>query len=132
MLSAHVSGRAFFNARLKGGFVQGVGVMGVMCALVLGTDPPAAVPAFAVQTGQPCKTCHIGAFGPQLTPFGRNFKLNGYTLRAGDSFTVPVSAMAVASYVHTQKDQPEPPADHFGTNDNTALDEASIFLAGRS
>jgi hypothetical protein len=93
-------------------------------------SPAHAVPAFAVQTGQPCKTCHIGAFGPQLTPFGRQFKLNGYTLRAGDTFTVPVSAMAVASFVRTQKNQPQPPADHFATNDNTALDEASIFLAG--
>jgi hypothetical protein len=58
------------------------------------STPAAAVPAFAVQTGQACKTCHIGAFGPQLTPFGRQFKLNGYTLRAGDAFTLPVSAMA--------------------------------------
>jgi hypothetical protein len=89
-----------------------------------------AVPAFAVQTGQPCKQCHIGAFGPQLTPFGRNFKLNGYTLRAGDTFTLPVSAMAVASFVHTQADAPEPPAPHYAVNDNTTLDEASLFLAG--
>ena len=29
-----------------------------------------AVPAFAVQTGQPCQACHVGGFGPQLTPFG--------------------------------------------------------------
>jgi hypothetical protein len=98
--------------------------------LVLHTAPAAAVPAFAVQTGQPCKQCHIGAFGPQLTPFGRNFKLNGYTLRAGDTFTLPVSAMAVASFVHTQADAPEPPAPHYAVNDNITLDEASLFLAG--
>lgn len=89
-----------------------------------------AVPAFAQQTGQPCQACHIGAFGPQLTPFGRHFKLAGYTLRAGSEFTPPVSAMAIASFVHTQKDQAEPPAPHYSTNDNTTLDEASIFLAG--
>ena len=40
----------------------------------------AAVPAFAEQTGQPCVGCHVGGFGPQLTPFGRAFKLGGYTL----------------------------------------------------
>ena len=42
--------------------------------------PPmaSAVPSFARQTGQPCATCHT-AF-PELTPFGRRFKLNGYTL----------------------------------------------------
>ena len=98
-------------------------------AAVFHAAPAEAVPAFAVQTGQPCKTCHIGAFGPQLTPFGRQFKLNGYTLRAGDAFTAPISGMAIASFVHTQADQP-PPTSHFGTNDNTTLDEAAIFLAG--
>ena len=105
---------------------------GGLGTVVLGlvAHPAAAVPAFAVQTGQPCQTCHIGAFGPQLTPFGRQFKLNGYTLRAGDTFTPPISAMAVASFVHTQKDLPEPPAPHYATNDNTTLDEASLFLAG--
>jgi hypothetical protein len=129
MRPRHGLGRAFPNARRRESFVRGsafaVGALAVCYAL-----PAAAVPAFAVQTGQPCKTCHIGAFGPQLTPFGRQFKLNGYTLRAGNAFTVPLSGMAVASYVHTQKDQPEPPAEHFDTNDNTTLDEASIFLAG--
>ena len=36
-----------------------------------------AVPSFARQTGQPCATCHT-AF-PELTPYGRQFKLMGYT-----------------------------------------------------
>ncbi|MDE1979718.1 MAG: cytochrome c1 protein, partial [Betaproteobacteria bacterium] len=27
-----------------------------------------AVPAFARQTGQDCIACHVGGFGPQLTP----------------------------------------------------------------
>jgi len=38
--------------------------------------------------------------------------------------------MVVASFVHTQKDQPAPPAPHYAVNDNTTLDEASLFLAG--
>ncbi|MEY2843118.1 MAG: hypothetical protein RI920_1155, partial [Pseudomonadota bacterium] len=29
-----------------------------------------AVPSFARQTGQDCAACHVGAFGPQLTPYG--------------------------------------------------------------
>lgn len=123
-------GCAPLAARAQKNAVQ-IGIL--LIGLIFGISyaiPAGAVPAFAVQTGQPCKTCHIGAFGPQLTPFGRQFKINGYTLRAGDTFTLPVSAMAVGSFVHTQKDQPEPPADHFSTNDNTTLDEASIFLAG--
>jgi len=91
--------------------------------------PAAAVPAFAEQTGQSCKSCHVGAFGPQLTPFGREFKLRGYTLRTKD-FNIPLSAMAVASYVHTNKAQDEPPTDHSKTNNNLSFDEGSIFLAG--
>jgi hypothetical protein len=96
---------------------------------VLMTGNAAAVPSYAEQTGQPCASCHVGGFGPQLTPFGRAFKLSGYTIRSAE-FAVPVSAMAVFSFVHTSKDQAEPPAPHYSTNDNGGLDEASIFLAG--
>jgi hypothetical protein len=73
--------------------------------------------------------CHVGGFGPQLTPYGRDFKLKGYTDRV-TRLNVPLSAMAVASYVRTAKAQPEPPAAHFATNDNVALDQASVFFAG--
>ena len=98
-------------------------------ALWLTAGRVAAVPSFAVQTGQPCSACHIGGFGPQLTPFGRDFKLRGYTARA-NSFNVPISAMAVSSYTHTQADQASPPAAHYGVNDNTAIDQISLFIAG--
>lgn len=91
--------------------------------------PAAAVPSFAVQTGQPCNVCHIGGLGPQLTPFGRNFKLHGYTARAV-SFNVPVAAFIQGSYTRTAKDQEPPPAPHFGPNDNVAVDQISLFLAG--
>lgn len=37
-----------------------------------------AVPSFSRQTGFPCSTCHTTP--PELTAFGRQFKLNGYTL----------------------------------------------------
>jgi hypothetical protein len=86
-----------------------------------------AVPAFAQQTGQPCKSCHVGGFGPELTPFGREFKLGGYTLRAHAS--VPLAAMAIASFTHTRKDQ-DPAPEHLSRNDNVTLDEAAVFLAG--
>ena len=86
-----------------------------------------AVPAFAQQTGQPCKACHVGGFGPELTPFGREFKLGGYTLRAHAS--IPLAAMAIASVTHTSKDQ-NPPGEHLNRNDNVVLDQASLFVAG--
>src|ERR1700733_6700492 len=96
----------------------------------LSSPPASAVPAFAQQTGLRCQACHIGGLGPQLTDFGRKFKMGGYTQRVSDAFTPPVSAMAVASFVNTAKDQESPPADHYATNNNFTLDEASIFLAG--
>jgi hypothetical protein len=87
-----------------------------------------AVPAFAVQTGEPCAACHVGGFGPQLTAFGRDFKLKGYTPRS-NSFNVPLSAMAVASYMRTAEGQ-SPPTPGFTGNDNFALDQISLFFAG--
>jgi len=87
----------------------------------------AAVPAFADQTGQPCSACHVGGFGPQLTTFGRQFKILGYTART-QADTVPVSAMAIVSYLRTSADQPSAP--HYSPNNNVALDQISLFLAG--
>src|SRR6267154_5427968 len=98
--------------------------------LICASSAANAVPSFAEQTGQRCSACHVGGLGPQLTPFGRRFKLEGYTLRAGENFTLPLARMIVASFLHTQKDQPSPPIAHYGVNDNFALDQASIFLAG--
>jgi hypothetical protein len=53
--------------------------------LFVGTRQALAVPAFARQTGMSCAQCHT-AF-PELTPFGRQFKLNGYVLGAKDKVT---------------------------------------------
>lgn len=89
--------------------------------------PAEAVPAFAQQTGQPCKTCHVGGFGPELTPFGREFKIGGYTLRSKPS--VPVALIAIASFSHTRKAQ-SPAPEHLNQNDNLVLDQASLFAAG--
>jgi len=89
--------------------------------------PAKAVPAFAQQTGRSCAACHVGGFGPELTQFGREFKLGGYTLRLHGS--VPLSAMAVASWTQTNKNQ-VPPPEHLSRNDNLVLDQASLFVAG--
>ena len=96
-------------------------------AALLSSRSANAVPAFAQQTGQPCKSCHVGGFGPELTPFGREFKLGGYTLRAHSS--VPLAAMAIASFTRSAKAQ-NPPPEHLGRNDNLTLDEAAMFVAG--
>lgn len=100
--------------------------------------PAHAVPAYARQTGQDCIACHVGGFGPQLTAFGRAFKLGGYTLQGGSAkHNVPLSAMLVASYTHMAQPYGDtnyngPPPSGFSTNNNfTALQQASVFLAGR-
>jgi len=101
---------------------------------LFGARPARAVPSFAAQTGQPCAMCHIGAFGPQLTPFGRAFKIGGYTQDGGQgpAAHIPLAAFILSSFTRTQGSQPTPPADHFNTNDNPALDQISLFLAGRA
>src|ERR1700688_3264534 len=46
-----------------------------------------ALPSFARQPGHPCGTCHTSF--PSLTPFGRRFKLLGYTTGGGLYRTTP-------------------------------------------
>src|ERR1700731_4611715 len=61
--------------------------------LTIGFAPPAqALPSFARQTGQPCGTCHTDF--PALTPYGRRFKLLGYTAGGGEFRTTPFSSEA--------------------------------------
>src|ERR1700758_1880688 len=59
--------------------------------LTIGFAPPAqALPSFARQTGQPCGACHTDF--PALTPYGRRFKLLGYTPGGGEFRTTPFSS----------------------------------------
>ncbi len=61
--------------------------------LTIGFSSPAqALPSFARQTGQPCGTCHTDF--PALTPYGRRFKLLGYTTGGGEFRTTPFSSQA--------------------------------------
>ncbi len=88
-----------------------------------------AVPSFARQTGQPCAACHT-AF-PELTAFGRRFKLMGYTLEGGDSKLPPLTAMLMPGYTHTRAAQDAPPAPNLRTNDNIAVQQATGLYAGK-
>jgi hypothetical protein len=105
-------------------------MLGIMAGLV--TPAPArALPSFAEQTNQPCAACHVGAFGPQLKPYGREFKLYGYTATDGKPHFPPVAAIATGSFSNTKADQPGGAARWFAPNNNFALDEVSLFYAGR-
>ncbi len=98
------------------------------------------VPSFSRQTGLACSACHYQF--PQLTPFGRMFKLNGYTLTSlstigqpGDTTgreslklasIPPVAVMMVTGLTQTSKAQP-------GTQNGTVSfpQELSVFFAGQ-
>src|SRR3569833_963823 len=67
------------------------------------TQPAHALPSFARQTGQECAACHVGSFGPQLTPYGVRFKMEGYTDSDGKPGKIPLSAMLVQTWTRTSK-----------------------------
>ncbi len=99
-------------------------------AMLAFAAPASAVPAFAVQIGQPCQSCHVGGFGPQLTPFGRAFKLGGYTMRSGKT-NIPLSAMAVAALTRAvNPDAPTVPGESPRKQTTVKFEQGSIFVAG--
>ena len=101
-----------------------------LLAATLGTRQALALPSFAVQTGQPCATCHIGAFGPQLTPQGRDFKLHGYAATDGNDHGLPLAFTTQTSFTHTDAAKPGGAAPGFKPNDNFAFDSAAVYYAG--
>ncbi|CAL79924.1 putative cytochrome c family protein [Bradyrhizobium sp. ORS 278] len=64
--------------------------LAIALMVVDGNSPALSLPSFARQTGQPCGTCHTDF--PALTPFGRRFKLMGYTTGGGEYQTTPFSS----------------------------------------
>src|SRR6202035_6052987 len=103
----------------------------IAAVLIIGLTPRGAVslPLCARQTGQPCATCHTAFL--ELTPFGRRFKLGGYTLGGGDWTGPPFAVMLQApTFTHTEAGQEGGAAPHFGTNNNLALQQVSLFIGG--
>src|SRR5246127_3048392 len=99
--------------------------------LLLGLpDRGLALPSFARQTGFPCSQCHTLSFGPALTAYGREFKLNGYTFGTGEQ-PLPLALMVQGGLSRSETPQPASPAPHFADNDNLSIDQVSLFLATR-
>ena len=109
-------------------------------------SPGWAVPSFARQTGMACAACHT--VFPELTPFGREFKLNGYVLDnirqvtgidTADRQTLaissipPVSVMVQVSYTHTGKPLPDSavPDTHAKNGEVLFPQQVSLFYAGK-
>jgi hypothetical protein len=105
-------------------------LMAVVGVVLLASGTGAhAIPLFNRQTGQNCVACHAGGQFPELTPYGRLFKLTGYTLGRN---TIPLSVMAVASVseVYDTGKSDDPGAD-FQKNGQLIFATASVFLGGR-
>ena len=96
--------------------------------------PADALPSFAAQVGAPCSACHVGGFGPQLTPFGIAFRANGYTWGGGTGAwaRIPINVVISPSYETQATAQPAPPAAGYGTNSyfNLLGSGTSVFIAG--
>ncbi len=105
-----------------------------------------AVPSFARQTGLACEACHT--VFPELTPFGRRFKLNGYTIdnlpQVSDETTSkdqtlllnqlpPLSFMLQTSITSTKKAAADSQVAGASAQNGTTEfpQQASLFYAGR-
>jgi hypothetical protein len=103
----------------------------LLCTTIGFAESASALPSYARQTGYACVKCHVGGFGPQLTPYGVRFKLSAYTETDHKGLKIPVAMFAFGGFTHTEKDQATPPTPHTSVNDNTTLDQISGFIAGR-
>ncbi len=104
-----------------------------------------ALPSYARQTGQPCGTCHTDFAG--LTPYGRLFKIQGYTAGGGPYRTTlfpssddsgasgqkpwvpPLSMMTVVGFTNTQAPLP-PPTAPYNANNNIGLSSVNVMWGG--
>ena len=117
--------------------LQVVAVNAAAAAMLMGPPSAQAVPSFARQTGMPCAACHT--VFPELTSFGRQFKLNGYTLTGLSQIQAPsgsstgglkineippLSAMLLVGVTHNKTTS--------GTQNNDVQfpDQLSFFFAG--
>jgi hypothetical protein len=100
-----------------------------MMVLMLEVSPALALPAFARQTGQNCVACHAGGQFPELTPYGRMFKMTGYTI--GER-ALPLSVMGVISGARVRDTgKSDDQTVDFQKNNTLAFATGSIFLAGK-
>lgn len=106
-----------------------------------------AIPSFARQTGMSCSACHT--VFPELTSYGRLFKLNGYTTTNTDelkdssdsdgnrlqiSNTPPLAVMLQVADTFTQTPPNAATAVYNGSDKNGSLEfpsQFSLFYGGR-
>lgn len=99
----------------------------MLTLVALGPAISFAVPSFARQTGMDCAACHTSF--PELTPFGREFKLNGYTL--GERQLLPLAAMMQFSMTNVATNHDNTGAQIMLHQGDPQFDVLGIFLAGK-
>src|ERR1700740_2753737 len=109
-------------------FVVVAGAIAIILVIDLIPYRAVALPLYARQTGQPCATCHTAFL--ELTPFGRRFKLGGYTLGGGDWYGPPFGVMLQPPFTNPQGAQPGGAAPGFGVNNNFVMQQMSLFTGG--
>jgi len=111
----------------------------ILLVFLLSVGNVSALPSFARQTGMACTACHSSF--PELTAFGRLFKLNGYTLATMQSIDVtddstqvsrlklltvlPLSVMLQTSFTKMSKD-----VEGVQNNSVAFPQQLSMFYAG--
>jgi len=111
---------------------------GLLAVLALRIPGAEAVPSFARQTGLACSSCHVNP--PELTPLGRAFKLNGYTMTGLKQITAPAAkekpGLALLQFLplstmlevsNTGVNKPVPATQNWNF---TLPQDVSLFLAG--
>jgi len=126
------------------------GLLSAICALFVAlfvqVPTASAIPSYARQTGFPCKSCHY--MPPELTPLGRAFKLNGYTMSGKPTVTspgkgnvsglnilesFPLSVLFDTAFTSLKSPQPVTVGNNSVTSQNGSFqfpEDASLFLAG--
>jgi len=91
-------------------------VVSVLVLVLSACSPASAIPAFARKYGMPCSACHEA--WPKLSPFGQQFKDNGYQL--GNDRDAPIFQQAAYWPIAFRIT----PNWHMERNENTVVDGA--------
>ncbi len=106
--------------------LRSIALGAVLLASVLASADAEAVALYNRQTGQSCAACHTAP--PELTPFGRRFMMNGFTMSGGKT-GIPLSGFVEAGYTATSKDVPTQ-RPGLKSNDNFEIQRVKAITGG--
>lgn len=138
-MSTDSGAKRFIGFAVRPAAIALLKILGLIVSALAISPTVLAVPSFARQTGFSCNVCHTTP--PELTAYGRSFKLSGYTFSATkqiqatdnqneDSLSIgeipPLSAMTQFSFTNVKRGE----ADK--QNNNVEFpQQLSFFFAGK-